>query len=102
MVISFRSKDKRTRALSKLAEMPKLRLQFFLRQYALSGEAKQRLNMHYSKVLGKLLPFSGRVRNRCVLTNRAGSVFRHFRLSRIMLKDLASKGFLSGVRKSSW
>ena len=43
-----------------------------------------------------------RVRNRCELTGRARAYYRKFRLSRIMLRDLANKGLIPGVTKSSW
>jgi small subunit ribosomal protein S14 len=43
-----------------------------------------------------------RVRNRCALTGRPRGHFRKFRLSRIMLRELASRGELPGVTKSSW
>lgn len=43
-----------------------------------------------------------RVQNRCVLTGRPRSVLRHFRVSRIVFRELASKGLLAGVTKSSW
>lgn len=43
-----------------------------------------------------------RVRNRCALTGRPRAHYRKFRLSRIALRDLASRGELPGVTKSSW
>ena len=43
-----------------------------------------------------------RVRNRCQLTGRSRAYYRKFRLSRIMLRDLANKGLIPGVIKSSW
>ncbi len=43
-----------------------------------------------------------RQRNRCALTGRPRSVHRKFRLSRIAIRDLASRGELPGVVKSSW
>ena len=43
-----------------------------------------------------------RVRNRCLLTGRPRAYYRKFRLSRIMLRDLANKGLIPGVTKSSW
>jgi small subunit ribosomal protein S14 len=43
-----------------------------------------------------------RIRNRCQLTGRSRSYYRKFRLSRIMLRDLANKGLIPGVTKSSW
>lgn len=43
-----------------------------------------------------------RVRNRCALTGRSRGYYRKFGLSRITLRDLASKGMLPGVIKASW
>lgn len=43
-----------------------------------------------------------RMRNRCALTGRPRSYYRQFNLSRIALRDLASRGELPGVVKSSW
>jgi small subunit ribosomal protein S14 len=43
-----------------------------------------------------------RVRNRCELTGRSRAVYRKFKMSRIMLRELANKGLIPGVTKSSW
>ncbi len=43
-----------------------------------------------------------RVRNRCELTGRSRAVYRKFRLSRIMLRELGNKGLIPGLTKSSW
>jgi small subunit ribosomal protein S14 len=43
-----------------------------------------------------------RIRNRCELTGRARAYYRKFRLSRIMLRDLASRGMIPGMVKASW
>ena len=43
-----------------------------------------------------------RKRNRCALTGRPRGHHRKFRLSRIALRNLASRGELPGVVKSSW
>lgn len=43
-----------------------------------------------------------RKRNRCALTGRPRSYYRKLNLSRIALRDLASRGELPGVTKSSW
>src|SRR5438874_13808032 len=43
-----------------------------------------------------------RVRNRCQVTGRSRGYYRKFRLSRIMLRELANKGLIPGVTKSSW
>ena len=43
-----------------------------------------------------------RVRNRCEITGRPRAYYRKFRLARVMLRDLAVRGQLPGVIKSSW
>jgi len=51
------------------------------------------------------LPRNGakiRIRNRCSLTGRARGYHRKFGLSRLMLRELASKGQIPGVTKASW
>ena len=61
---------------------------------------------HFQAVL-KLaeMPRNGaktRIRNRCALSGRPRAFYRKFNLSRIALRDLASRGELPGVTKSSW
>lgn len=43
-----------------------------------------------------------RVRNRCELTGRSRAVYRKFKLSRIMVRELGNKGLIPGLTKSSW
>tara|TARA_Y100000590_G_scaffold333840_1_gene379789 strand:+ start:2088 stop:2393 length:306 start_codon:yes stop_codon:yes gene_type:complete len=43
-----------------------------------------------------------RVRNRCEITGRPHGVYRKLRISRIALRELASKGKIPGMTKSSW
>ena len=43
-----------------------------------------------------------RVRNRCNVSGRPRGYYRKFGLSRIGLRDLALRGELPGVTKSSW
>ena len=43
-----------------------------------------------------------RIRNRCELTGRPRGYYRKFRLARVMLRDLAVRGMIPGVTKSSW
>jgi small subunit ribosomal protein S14 len=43
-----------------------------------------------------------RITRRCSITGRAHAVYRKFGVSRIMLREMALKGELPGVRKSSW
>jgi len=43
-----------------------------------------------------------RITRRCELTGRARAVYRKYGISRIKMRELAHKGQLPGVRKSSW
>ena len=43
-----------------------------------------------------------RVRNRCELTGRPRAFYRKFKLSRIAFRELAHRGMIPGVTKSSW
>jgi small subunit ribosomal protein S14 len=43
-----------------------------------------------------------RIKNRCIMTGRGKSVYRFCKLSRIVFRELAAKGSLVGITKSSW
>jgi len=43
-----------------------------------------------------------RMHNRCQMTGRPHAFYRKLKLSRIMLRDLASFGQIPGMVKSSW
>tara|TARA_Y100001001_G_C7999863_1_gene305891 strand:- start:1769 stop:2074 length:306 start_codon:yes stop_codon:yes gene_type:complete len=43
-----------------------------------------------------------RQRNRCALTGRPRGYHRRFDMCRVQLRDLANKGLIPGVTKSSW
>jgi ribosomal protein S14 len=69
----------------------------------------QNLNLHkdirtfaYNEFLN-LIKFNShtKIRNRCLLTNRARAVYRKFKLSRIFFKQYALEGELVGVQKAS-
>ncbi len=60
------------------------------RLYALTRLAKQ--GRHSSRV---------RVINRCVITGRSRGVHNYFKISRIMIKELAAKALLPGLKKVS-
>ncbi len=46
--------------------------------------------------------FSTRKRNRCQITGRARGVYRKFGVSRVVLRELALRGMIPGMRKASW
>lgn len=43
-----------------------------------------------------------RQRRRCALTGRPRGVYRKFGLSRLVLREIAMRGEIPGLRKSSW
>lgn len=43
-----------------------------------------------------------RVCNRCLISGRKRAYYRRFKVSRIVLRELASSGQLPGVKKASW
>ena len=43
-----------------------------------------------------------RSRNRCQITGRSRGTLRKFKMSRIMLRELALAGQIPGLRKASW
>lgn len=50
----------------------------------------------------KVQKFKVREYTRCEKCGRSHSVFRKFKLCRICFRELAHKGYLPGVKKSSW
>ena len=45
---------------------------------------------------------STRAYNRCLLCGRDHAYYRKFKICRLCLRDLASKGEIPGMRKASW
>ncbi len=43
-----------------------------------------------------------RIRNRCLISGRPRGNYRKFKMSRIALRELASRGLIPGMVKSSW
>ena len=43
-----------------------------------------------------------KIHNFCFITGRARGVYRFYHLSRICVRELASKGSLNGLKKTSW
>lgn len=46
--------------------------------------------------------FKTRQYNRCSVTGRSKGVYRYFGVCRQVLREMAHKGLLPGVKKSSW
>jgi len=60
---------------------------------------------HEARLKLNALPKNGspvRLRNRCLVTGRARGYHRKFKLSRLCLREMASRGEVPGVTKASW
>jgi small subunit ribosomal protein S14 len=74
------------------------KLQSLFQNRYLDGEARESVRLHLAKKGGLLV----KVQNRCVISGRSRGTLRKYKVSRINFKELASKGFLVGIKKSSW
>jgi len=93
-------KNNRRRKLAKQYAAKRLRLKAIARNQALPIEERFTAQLKLAH-----LPRNGskvRIRNRCELTGRPRGFYRKFKLSRIALRELGSKGQIPGMVKASW
>jgi small subunit ribosomal protein S14 len=93
-------KNNRRKALSKKFAAKRAKLLAVARSKTASPEDRFAAQMKLTKLPRNANPT--RIRNRCELTGRPRAVYRKFRLSRIMLRELGSQGLIPGLVKSSW
>lgn len=65
-----------------------------------SDEQREQAMISLNKMRRDTSPI--RVRNRCGLTGRCRGFLRHFGISRLCFRELASTGQIPGVEKASW
>nr|YP_001315133.1 ribosomal protein S14 [Chlorokybus atmophyticus]ABO15118.1 ribosomal protein S14 [Chlorokybus atmophyticus] len=94
------SRDNKRRTLVAQYEYKRIQYKAILNDLSIPND----LRYKYALKLAKLPRNSSktRIKNRCILTGRPKAVYKKFRLSRIVFRELASKGLLVGVTKSSW
>ena len=93
-------KNKRRRAMAKRYAAKRERLKAVARDQALPIEERFAAQLKLAE-----LPRNSsavRIRNRCELTGRPRAFYRKFKLSRIALRELGSKGQIPGLVKASW
>ena len=93
-------KNNRRRKLVKQQAAKRLRLKAVARNQALPIEERFTAQLKLAE-----LPRNGskvRIRNRCELTGRPRAFYRKFKLSRIALRELGSRGQIPGMVKASW
>ena len=66
-------------------------LNFQLQRYFVNWQSQLLLKSSFTKT-----------RTICFLTGRSRSIYRHFRLSRLKLRQYAAVGFFTGLAKASW
>lgn len=93
-------RDKKRRRMVKSLAAKRAALKAIIKDRSVSPEERFQATLKLAE-----LPRNSsktRIRNRCALTGRPRGYFRKMNLSRIALRDLASRGELPGVTKSSW
>ncbi|RZC66160.1 hypothetical protein C5167_009856 [Papaver somniferum] len=93
-------RDHKCRLLAEKFEMKRIFHKAMSKDNSLPAEMRDEHRLKLSK-LPRNSSFT-RIVNRCVFTGRARAVYKMFRMSRIVFRDLADKGALTGVKKSSW
>lgn len=98
--LSSINKNERRKKLAKKFAGKRARLKAIANDNAKPEEERFLARLKLAEVPRNASPT--RVRNRCEVTGRPRAVYRKFRMSRIALRELANKGLIPGVVKSSW
>ena len=93
-------RDKRREQLIKKYAEKRAELRKRLNDRNVSIEEKMEIQKEFAKLPRNSCPT--RLNRRCLISGRSRGYYRKFRISRIALRELALKGHLPGVRKSSW
>jgi small subunit ribosomal protein S14 len=93
-------RDKKRRRMAKSHGAKRLRLKQLATNRNLPAEERFAARLKLAE-----LPRNSsatRIRNRCGLSGRPRGYYRKLNMSRIALRDLASRGLIPGMVKSSW
>jgi small subunit ribosomal protein S14 len=93
-------KNKRREKLSKAFAGRRERLKAIANDDSLTMEDRFNARLKLAELPRNSSPV--RIHNRCELTGRPKAFYRRFKLSRIALRELASRGQIPGMTKSSW
>ena len=93
-------RDKRREQLIAKHAQKRAALRKKLKDRNVSMEEKMEIQEKFAKLPRNSCPT--RLNRRCQVSGRARGFYRKFQISRIALRDLALRGQLPGVRKSSW
>ncbi len=93
-------RDKRREQLIAKHAEKRAELRKRLNDRNVSMEEKMEIQEEFAKLPRNSCPT--RLNRRCLISGRARGYYRKFQISRIALRELALRGQLPGVRKSSW
>ncbi|MCP5045342.1 MAG: 30S ribosomal protein S14 [bacterium] len=94
------NRDNRRKQLIKRHAEKRAELRAKLKDPNVSVEEKLEVQEKFAKLPRNSCP--PRLNRRCEVSGRSKSFYRKFGISRIALRELALRGQLPGVRKSSW
>ncbi|MCW5732451.1 MAG: 30S ribosomal protein S14 [Alphaproteobacteria bacterium] len=93
-------KNERRRRMAKRFAAKRARLKAQAEDETLPPEERFAARLKLAEVPRNAAP--SRIRNRCEVTGRPRAFYRKLRMSRLSLRDLASRGQIPGMVKSSW
>ncbi len=93
-------KNEKVRRLARKYASKRKRLKAMATDKSLPGEERFAARLKLAALPRNSAP--SRIRNRCGVTGRPRGYYRKLRMSRIALRELASKGQIPGMVKSSW
>jgi small subunit ribosomal protein S14 len=93
-------KNNRRRRMAKLYAGKRTRLKAIVNNHSLPMEERFAAQLKLSQLPRNSAP--ARIRNRCEMTGRPRAYYRKVRMSRLALRELANKGLIPGMVKSSW
>ena len=94
------NRDRRRKALIERYAERRAELRKLLKDPSVSIEEKLEVQEKFAKLPRNSC--STRLNRRCKISGRSKSYYRKFGISRIALRELALRGQLPGMRKSSW
>jgi small subunit ribosomal protein S14 len=93
-------KNNRRRRMAKQYAGKRSRLKAIIDNRTVSMEERFAAQLKLSQLPRNSAP--ARIRNRCEMTGRPRAFYRKVRMSRMALRELANKGLIPGMVKSSW
>lgn len=93
-------RDRKRRRMSRKYSARRARLKAIASDRNLPAEERFAARLKLAELPRNASPT--RIHNRCAITGRPRAYYRKLQMSRIALRDLASRGLIPGMVKSSW